>query len=622
MIAWAGAGIVEPLRLLFTAMWTSNTTPEHMTDVLVKYIPKHSRPSLEISEYRPISLISCLGKLYTMVWLPSLTDKLQPHITKHQGAFQKGTGALEQAWLATQLLQERREQGIETHAALTDLEKCYDTVWREGLYFLLYSYGVQGDMLRNIKRWIENTRAIPEWNGTVGKGVTPREGLKQGCCLSPILCAAFMNAFTADEPQGECHSSLVSLRQRAFRKGIQGKDWGIQSAFLEGKIACLQFVDDTTLFAHSKQEMVALFEQYSSFCRSYRINVNWSKCSVTVFCEQDAEELAAEKARLKEATAQRASAPRKQTKAKSLRLAVEAREQSQPVYMTVQGQGIREKESFRILGVHLRKGYGPAGAKAHALSKVAEYTVPAAWVRDHMGKAESMKYCRAKALPSALFGGGIPNGDCAWATPVGHALYRVALGYEQSPGKGQKAAPNLAVEEQSGAPTWAAELAVANASLSNRLLSSKGPKTWPRLFAKAKLARGESLGLQMPKHPQSSNKAGKKLKARKAAALVAAQSHRASRTAAASLSESSNRRLYCSLTKGLIPQVCGQKSQSFLERQVVGPVSFSPLVWPDSCTWHKIPRGGISPMPRSWHGRFARQGLGHCQCLRPAPYCN
>ena len=78
MIAWAGARIVEPLRLLFIAMWASNTTPEHMTDVLVEYIPKHS---LEISGYMPISLISCLGKLYTMVWLPSLTDKLQPHIT-------------------------------------------------------------------------------------------------------------------------------------------------------------------------------------------------------------------------------------------------------------------------------------------------------------------------------------------------------------------------------------------------------------------------------------------------------------------------------------------------------------------------------------------------------------
>ena len=84
-------------------------------------------------------------------------------------------------------------------------------------------------MLRNIKSWIENTRATPEWNGTVGKGVTPREGLKQGCCLSPILCATFMNAFTANEPQGdlECHPSLASLHQRVPRKEIQGKDWGI-----------------------------------------------------------------------------------------------------------------------------------------------------------------------------------------------------------------------------------------------------------------------------------------------------------------------------------------------------------------------------------------------------------
>ena len=161
--------------------------------------------------------------------------------------------------------------------------------------------------------------------------------------------------------------------------------------------------------------------------------------------------------------------------------------------MTAQGQGIREKESFRILGVQLRKGYGPVRVKAHALSKVAEYTMPAAWVRDHMGKAESTRYCRTKALPTALFGGGIPDGDCVWAAPVGNALYRVALGYEQSLGKGQKAAPNLAIEERSRAPTWAAELTVANANLSNRLLCSKGPTAWPRLFAKSKLAEARAL---------------------------------------------------------------------------------------------------------------------------------
>ena len=71
--------------------------------------------------------------------------------------------------------------------------------------------------------------------------------------------------------------------------------------------------------------------------------------------------------------------------------------------------------------------------------------------------------------------------DCAVLpkSELGHASRTVgnALGYEQSPGKGQKAAPNLAVEEQPRAPTWATELAIANASLPNRLLHSKGPAT-------------------------------------------------------------------------------------------------------------------------------------------------
>ena len=96
------------------------------------------------------------------------------------------------------------EEEEELFVTLTDLEKCYDTIWRDGLIALLYTYGVGHEMLNNIATWIEGTVAIPEWNGVTGERVTPREGLKQGCVLSPILCIAFMNAFVAKEPQGRC----------------------------------------------------------------------------------------------------------------------------------------------------------------------------------------------------------------------------------------------------------------------------------------------------------------------------------------------------------------------------------------------------------------------------------
>ena len=78
-----------------------------------------------------------------MVWLPKLTSKLSPWIGRHQGAFQKATGALEQAWMCMEMIREKVKAGGEAHVALTDLEKCYANIWREGLYFILHSFRVQ-----------------------------------------------------------------------------------------------------------------------------------------------------------------------------------------------------------------------------------------------------------------------------------------------------------------------------------------------------------------------------------------------------------------------------------------------------------------------------------------------
>ena len=95
MLVWAGLNMISALLPLFSAMWQNNLLPTGLGDATLRYIPKGTKPAQEISGYRPISLTSCIGKLYTMIWLPKLTSKLSPWIGRQQGAFQKGTGALE-----------------------------------------------------------------------------------------------------------------------------------------------------------------------------------------------------------------------------------------------------------------------------------------------------------------------------------------------------------------------------------------------------------------------------------------------------------------------------------------------------------------------------------------------
>ena len=115
-----------------------------------------------------------------------------------------------------EMIREKVKAGGEVHVALTDLEKCYDNIWREDLYFILHSFGVRGDMLLNIKLWVESTVAFPVWNGVECPRVVPKEGLKQGCVLSPILCVAFMAALTCNEPDTQCSPHLRSLRKKIF----------------------------------------------------------------------------------------------------------------------------------------------------------------------------------------------------------------------------------------------------------------------------------------------------------------------------------------------------------------------------------------------------------------------
>ena len=111
MLVWAGPNMFSALLPLFSAMWQNNLLPTGLGDATLRYIPKGTEPSQEVSDYKPISLTSCVGKVHTMVWLPKLTSKLAPWVGRHQGAFQKGTGALEQAWMCMELIREKVEEG-------------------------------------------------------------------------------------------------------------------------------------------------------------------------------------------------------------------------------------------------------------------------------------------------------------------------------------------------------------------------------------------------------------------------------------------------------------------------------------------------------------------------------
>ena len=109
-----------------------------------------------------------------MVWPPKLASKLPPWVGRHQGAPQKGTGALGQAWVCMEMAKAGAKAGGGAHVALTDLGGCYGNIWGGGLYPILHSFGVRGDMPLGIKLWVEGTVAPPVWGGVECPRVVPK----------------------------------------------------------------------------------------------------------------------------------------------------------------------------------------------------------------------------------------------------------------------------------------------------------------------------------------------------------------------------------------------------------------------------------------------------------------
>ena len=71
--------------------------------------------------------------------------------------------------------------------AFLDLEKAYDRVDRDAMWNVLRLYGIGGRLLRGVKSLYAGSKACVRVGNEVSEWFPVREGLRQGCVMSPWL---------------------------------------------------------------------------------------------------------------------------------------------------------------------------------------------------------------------------------------------------------------------------------------------------------------------------------------------------------------------------------------------------------------------------------------------------
>jgi len=261
-----GDAMFQCLHQLIRVVWHGGDVPMAWLRGVIVPLHKDGDRRLPLN-YRPITLLSIAGKVYTGVLLARLTSWTECHgiIVQEQGGFRPKRGCAEQVFALTELIKLRRMADLDTFACFIDIKKAYDTVWHDGLKAKLRRYGLHGRMFAAIASLYSAGESSLRLGAQLGE-VDPfpvETGVRQGCVLSPILYSLFIN-------------DLALELKRAEALGI-GLPLG------NCRLCVLLYADDIVLLAQSEEEVSELMRIVGVYARQWRFEVNHAKCGLMCF---------------------------------------------------------------------------------------------------------------------------------------------------------------------------------------------------------------------------------------------------------------------------------------------------------------------------------------------------
>lgn len=237
----------------FPTPWKSSTTV---------MIPKPNADLTRPASYRPISLISCLGKCLEQI----VTQRLREFTESRNLLPPKQFGFRGQRSTQDPLLKLHSEvtkalnMAHCTLAVFLDIKQAFDRVWHAGLIHKLRSIGIPEQMTKFLLSYLSHRSMRVKVGEMLSQSFTPLAGVPQGSPLAPIL----YTIYTYDSPQP-----------------------------INRNTTCTLFADDTAFWTSASQSRIACLHlnttlrNFTNWTNRWRIQVNPVKTQTILFRHPD-----------------------------------------------------------------------------------------------------------------------------------------------------------------------------------------------------------------------------------------------------------------------------------------------------------------------------------------------
>ena len=260
-----GKAVVEWLVRLLCICLEAGEVPADWRMAAMVPIYKGKGDKYVCGNYRGISLLSMVGKIFGRVLINRVRDGTEEVLMEEQCGFRRGRGCVDQVFAVRQICEKYLAKGKDTFWAFMDLEKAYDRVDREAMWRMLSIYGVGGKLLSAIKSFYVDSRACVRVGNKVSDSFGVKVGLRQGCVMSPWLFNVYMDGVVREV------NTKVGERGLGLIEDIRGQNWVVNQVL---------FADDTALVADSEEVLQLLVTEFGRVCDRRKLKVNVGKSKV------------------------------------------------------------------------------------------------------------------------------------------------------------------------------------------------------------------------------------------------------------------------------------------------------------------------------------------------------